>query len=218
MELHVDSIKTRSSISLSTQQQSLRLKEHLFPLVREPAASRQSPALASTPPSFPGHVPLALAMPSFTSHLSQQPVPSQSPRAGQCLPDSPLPCLHSRPCPSLPICFPLPSLFHTQRPDYAQSCWTLYKGSPWLFKESLSSKAPRTRPWMGLLLPASPGRLPARAASLETRAASLCTDLPHLSVSLNVLCTCAEQRLCLTHLRVLSAWNRMGSEELVLNE
>ena len=63
MELHVDSIKTRSSINLSTQQQSLRLKEHLLPLVREPPASRQSPALASTLPSFPGHVPLTLAMP-----------------------------------------------------------------------------------------------------------------------------------------------------------
>lgn len=139
---------------------------------------------------FPSHSPCL----SFISHLSQQPVPSQSPCAGQSLPHSPLPCLHSGPCPSLSICFPLASLFHTQRPDYAQSCWTLYKGSPWLFKDSLSSKALRTRPWLGLLLPASPGRLPAWVASLETRTASLCTDLSHLSQSLSMSCTLLQSR------------------------
>ena len=116
---------------------------------------------------LPSHLPCLSLIP----RLDQQPVPSQSPCAGQSLPHSPLPCLHSGPGPSLPswasqpkwLCVSLsvPSSTPKDLTKPKAACWTLYKGSLWLFKESLSSKALHTRPWLGLLPAASPGRLPA---------------------------------------------------------
>lgn len=47
---------------------------------------------------LPSHLPCLSLIP----HLNQQPVPSQSPCAGQSLPHSHFPCLHSGPFPSLP--------------------------------------------------------------------------------------------------------------------
>lgn len=111
-----------------------KVQRDLLPLVSESPASRQSPALTSTLPCLPGRVPFIPAMPfpHFPPRSAASPITVSL--CFQSLPHSPLPCLHSGPCPSLPICVPLLSLFHTQRPDYAQSCWTLYKGSLWLFK------------------------------------------------------------------------------------
>ena len=72
MERHVDSIETRSSINLNTTTIlkadgtsfiNEKAQRDLLPLVSESPASHQSPALASTLPSFPGHAPFTPAMP-----------------------------------------------------------------------------------------------------------------------------------------------------------